>query len=309
MSADDKNKDLLQRAREVLAGEYRSAGAFNESFDADEPIRVPSPTADVGEYTFSRSEALFWLDPVAYADERAAWNNKTIQDRHGDALKLLKGSGLSTEFAHLVEAVQRNRIVPFVGAGMSRPMDFPLWIEALQSISGRLPDFQIGAFNAALGANDYLTAAQCLLDHDAAIVANYIRTTFGRCAPRGPVTRLPGFSRGCIVTTNFDPVIEQVFKDANRQLDAYMHGTQEHNFFARLARGERCILKLHGDAESQPTHVFTKAQYEASYGATTDFSKPLPKALRQVFIGHSLLFLGCSLEADRTLSLFAEVKS
>ena len=33
----------------------------------------------------------------------------------------------------------------------------------------------------------------------------------------------------------------------------------------------------------------------------------LPKALRQIFISHSLLFLGCSLEQDKTLDLFKSV--
>lgn len=38
------------------------------------------------------------------------------------------------------------------------------------------------------------------------------------------------------------------------------------------------------------------------------FQRSLPKALRQIFISNSLLFLGCSLEQDWTLDLFRRVK-
>ncbi|MEI6150502.1 MAG: SIR2 family protein, partial [bacterium] len=50
------------------------------------------------------------------------------------------------------------------------------------------------------------------------------------------------------------------------------------------------------------------SQYTEAYGSPDfDFTKPLPKALRQIFVSHSLLFLGCSLEQDRTLTLFQKV--
>ena len=87
-----------------------------------------------------------------------------------------------------------------------------------------------------------------------------------------------------------------------------MHGTQAgNNFVQRLLRGERCILKLHGDAGQANTHVFTRAQYQAAYGEPLAFQHQLPRALRQIFISHSLLFLGCSLEQDKTLDLFKSV--
>ena len=83
-----------------------------------------------------------------------------------------------------------------------------------------------------------------------------------------------------------------------------MHGTQDHNFFPRLVRGDRCLLKLHGDAESDTTHILTAEQYELAYGKPFDFQKSLPKALRQIYISQSLLFLGCGLEQDWTMELF-----
>jgi hypothetical protein len=37
----------------------------------------------------------------------------------------------------------------------------------------------------------------------------------------------------------------------NLAFDGYIHGTQQHNFFSRLVRGQRCLLKLHGDADDR----------------------------------------------------------
>ncbi|MDO8414200.1 MAG: SIR2 family protein, partial [Gallionellaceae bacterium] len=124
----------------------------------------------------------------------------------------------------------------------------------------------------------------------------------------GPILLLPRFAQGCIVTTNFDDAIEKTYEKDAGKFEAYMHGTQDHNFFQRLVRGDRCLLKLHGDAENFATHILTKAQYEEAYGEPFDFHKPLPKALRQIYISQSLLFLGCSLDQDWTLELFKKAK-
>ena len=89
-----------------------------------------------------------------------------------------------------------------------------------------------------------------------------------------------------------------------------MHGTQTQNLFAaKLIQGERCILKLHGTVNDPETYIFSKAQYNSAYGddASFDYTRPLAKTLRQIFVSHSLLFLGCSLEQDRILSLFQDV--
>jgi hypothetical protein len=124
----------------------------------------------------------------------------------------------------------------------------------------------------------------------------------------GPLALLPRIARGCVITTNFDDAIEQVYRRDGVEFRAYMHGTQDHNFFPRLVRGDRCLLKLHGDADNPATYILSRAQYAAGYGEPFDFHNPLPKALRQVFVSQSLLFLGCSLEQDWTLELFEQAK-
>jgi hypothetical protein len=304
MSPADKREDpLVREAIRLLNEEYEASQDFNESFEADEPVRI-------GRLEFPKSRALFWLDRDAYYESQEEWKDHSLQEEHDPCFKLLRAHGLETPFAELLAAVERGRVVPFVGAGMSKPMGMPLWGEALKELLGRLPGADTAAINAQIDAGQYLAAAQALVEHDNVQTSNFVRTRYRvqKIKLAGPMVLLPRIAKGCVITTNFDDAIEQVYERDDVRFDAYMHGTQEHNFFQRLVRGDRCLLKLHGDADNAVTHILTQAQYDNSYGNPFDFHKPLPKALRQVFVSQSLLFLGCSLEQDWTLELFERAK-
>lgn len=181
-----------------------------------------------------------------------------------------------------------------------------MWGEALRKLAQKLDELGVADIAPLMAQYDYLQAAQLLHEASADQVRHFIKTEFRqRGAITGPMLLLPDLARGCIVTTNFDSVIEDLFRERGHALDGYMYGTQPGNAFVqRLLRGERCILKLHGDARQENSYVFTQAQYEAAYGQPLAFQNQLHRALRQIFISHSLLFLGCSLEQDKTLELF-----
>lgn len=304
------HEDLLTEAVRLLGNQYDARPEFNAFFDGDEPLSVPSPRLDVGEYQYERSKVLFWLDREAYDDERAAWENDVRLARHQDALTLVRSQGLVAPYRDLLVAVALGRVVPFVGAGMSKPMGMPLWREALKELLGLLPGANVDEINAQIDSGKYLAAAQSMVEHDAIQVQNFVNTKYRvqEIKLAGPMLLLPGIAKGCVITTNFDDAIEQIYRTRKIEFSAYMHGTQEHNFFRRLVRGDHCLLKLHGDADNSATHILTQAQYADSYGNPLDFHKPLPKALRQLYVSQSLLFLGCSLEQDRTLELFDQAK-
>lgn len=304
MNPADKRDDLLVReAIRLLNDEYETSKVFNESFDSDEPIKI-------GRLEFQRSKALFWLDRDAYYEAQEEWRNDSLQEQHEPCVKLLRDHSLETPFTELLAAVERGRIVPFVGAGMSKPMGMPLWGDALKELLGRLPGAENAGISTLIDAGQYLEAAQLLVEHDAIQTTNFVRTKYRvqKIKLHGPMELLPRIAKGCIITTNFDDAIEKIYARGEVHFDAYMHGTQEHNFFPRLVRGDRCLLKLHGDGDNPATHILTQGQYADGYGKPFDFHKPLPKALRQVFVSQSLLFLGCSLEQDWTLDLFGQAK-
>lgn len=290
--------DLLGEAVKVLEKQYEENKDFNSFFDEEGPLYL-------GEYEYERSRTLFWLDREAYENERRVWEDNSYQELHKEIIDLISNSGLVAPFQDLLAAVERGRVVPFVGAGMSRPMGMPLWAEALEKLVERIPGADKVKILKLIEEGRYLDAAQYLYECDAVQVKNFIRTAYRRnkLNPSESMRLLPRIGNGCVITTNFDDAIEQTYHLEGMEFRAYMHGTQEHNFFPRLARGERCLLKLHGDADDPATHILTQEQYADAYGSPFDFKKPLPKALRQVFISQSLLFLGCSLEQDWTLEL------
>lgn len=298
MTGPDDDGTLIGRAVELLTQRYEESRPFNEFIDSEGSI-------EIGSGSYSRSRGLYWLDRGAYVAEKSAWESRESEARHERALGLIRDGALENTFADLLQAVERDRLVPFVGAGISKCMGMPLWSEALERLLARLPNADQATVQALLNQRDYLQAAQLLAEHDPFQTAAFIRTTYRsqRLRLAGPVLHLPKFAKGCVVTTNFDDALEKTYEQCQQQFQHYMHGTQEHNFFTRMVRGDRCILKLHGDAENDATHILTRQSYDDAYGTPFDFSKPLPKALRQIYVSQSLFFVGCSLDGDWTLDL------
>ncbi|MEW5623404.1 SIR2 family protein [Pseudomonas putida] len=301
--------DLVEQLETVLQTAYETNESFNGAIDESDVLEVKSLKEANQGYFYKASEVLYWVDRKAYIDELDHWKGKRQIDEHEAAIQYIRDSDQRAVFLDLVDAIRRGRIAPFVGAGLSKSCEYPMWGDALRKIAQRLDGLGVQDIEPLMQQYDYLQAAQVLYEASAQQVEHFIRTEFQqRHAIRGPVTLLPDLASGCIVTTNFDTVIEDLFREKGQPLDGYMHGTQAgNNFVQRLLRGERCILKLHGDAGQPNTHVFTQAQYQAAYGEPLAFQNQLPRALRQIFISHSLLFLGCSLEQDKTLDLFKSV--
>lgn len=304
-----ENRLIVDKVEEVLQAAYLSNQEFNTVLDEVEPLSFKSLRDPDHEYLVKVSDALYWVERDAYLDELDHWEGQRQVDQHEAATAFIKDSDQQAVFLDLVDAVRYGRIAPFVGAGLSTACGYPMWGEALRKIAKKLNGLDVQDIEPLMAQYDYLQAAQVLHDAAAEQVQHFIKTEFRqRGAIDGPVRLLLELANGCIVTTNFDTVIEDLFRDQGHPLDGYMHGTQAgNNFVQRLLRGERCILKLHGDAGQANTHVFTLAQYQAAYGEPFAFQKQLPRALRQIFISHSLLFLGCSLEQDKTLDLFKSV--
>ncbi|MFK5926972.1 MAG: SIR2 family protein [Desulfuromusa sp.] len=307
---------LIDRVEQALKTVFDLNENFNEALNGDEPLVLCSLKDPGGEYRFEASEILYWVDRNAYIDELEYWDGEKAKEKHQCAIQFLTASDQESTFRDLIESIRRHRVSPFIGAGVSKAANYPMWGEALMRIVGKLEGVDFDSIEQHLEAFDYLGAAQILYDASPEQVNRYIRTEFRlkydpedkKPSLPAVVRILPKIAQGCIVTTNFDSLIEESFKLANKPLDGYMHGLQPgHNFVQRLLRGERCILKLHGDAPQENTYVFTKSQYESAYGDPIDFSKQLPKALRQIYISNSLLFLGCSLDQDKTLDLFKAV--
>lgn len=301
---------------------------FHAALNGDEPLSVKGLSAvgdEPNDYFVDTSEVLFWHDPTAYIDELERWEDQKVLGTYAETREYIVNSDQANVFKRLIESIKRKRISPFVGAGLSAPCGFPLWGAALSKVTRKLEGVSKSDQGAMLPALEYLEevkqridnweyldAAQLLYENHRTHIERFVLDTFDGAHSKnieGPARLVPKLSDGCIITTNFDELIEKAFLQENKAIEGYMHGTQSQNQFAsKLIQGERCILKLHGNFNSPESYIFSKSQYDDAYGnGSLDYTKPLAKILRQIFISHSLLFLGCSLEKDRTLELFIDV--
>lgn len=206
-------------------------------------------------------------------------------------------------------------VIPFVGAGLSIPFGFPAWGSFLLDQAK-----QAGVekkIRQMLNAGEYEQAAETLLFerayqafHDA------IDSSFGshKLADKnlkGAVSSLPQLAAGPVITTNFDHVLETVFRQSNTPFERIVWGAKADLVTMALNRQQRILLKLHGDADDITERVLTKTDYQKHYGSadgsTIDLSLPLPRLLHQVLVSRPLLFLGCSLQQDRTVTILARV--
>jgi hypothetical protein len=154
-----------------------------------------------------------------------------------------------------------------------------------------------------LGSNDYEGAASALLQRlgDSGFNERYEAAYAEVRDIEGGVKYLPRITDQCVITTNFDGVLERLF-----HFNHIISGRDADAFCRLLADGEPTLLKLHGNFFPVTGRILTTAEYADAYGAAVkvDLSKPLPRALRRVFSHYSMLFVGCSMGADRTQAVF-----
>jgi len=106
-------------------------------------------------------------------------------------------------------------VIPFVGAGLSKPLGFPLWAEflleqgELAKISERMRSrIQRGEYEEAA---DDLQEARGVRRFEDAISASFEGGESRVGQAQYAVDLLPSLTAGPVITTNFDPVLERVF--------------------------------------------------------------------------------------------------
>jgi HEAT repeat protein len=198
-------------------------------------------------------------------------------------------------------------VVPFVGAGMSVDTGLPDWRRFLMdqagegSVAERVGDL--------LNQGKYEEAAQAIHDHRSAIqFQEAVERTFGQAAlktrtPQGAVLCLPRLASGPVITTNVDSVLETVFAHSGPpgRFAEVIEGVRIDLARKAFHRNDHVLLKLHGDASDRTHRVLTLQDYNEKYGVSQRL-----KALFEFTLTRRLLFLGCSLQMDRTVEVLRE---
>jgi hypothetical protein len=210
------------------------------------------------------------------------------------------------------ELVQQQRLVPFVGAGMSNPI-YPLWQELLVDfIRDRHWRDQYGRATANQLIREFkFEKAASLLNHE--FEESFTATIYERlgnhrikrrqnCLNTMPVRLLPKLFTGLVITTNFDRVLEWVYGGESEPVLPPFDG-RPGQWRALARRRHDHLIKMHGCVSEERDIVFTEESYDEFYGA--DLQGESANFIREVLEAQEVLFLGCGLRQDRTLDLIA----
>ncbi len=257
---------------------------------------------------FLRAQILRELAPEAYELAFDDWQETRRMQLLEKAESILGSYDNEQRFEQLALAFRAGGMMPFIGAGMSHSSGFPLWTAFLFQLCS---ESHVSSDELEVLVNDgqYEEAAQLLHDDlGPALFNENVQATFARkWDPVGPITYLPRlFPRGSILTTNFDGLIERVYEDSDEDdqgIDRVINGRGLDEVLRQIAGGTRLLVKLHGDCRQASERIVLKDEYDVAY-ADED---TVGNFFNRVVFGQTLLFLGCSLSADRTVSMMKQV--
>lgn len=211
-------------------------------------------------------------------------------------------------FKDLKELQKEFFLVPFVGAGVSAFLGFPTWKDFLDK---EFKTYLEGYLDGIPGEMDYYQAASHLCDKLTEVYFyDDVRKTYGgkwtkeewdnnlQKISKQSAHWLPKLFDSLIITTNFDQALQHIYQSYTVS-DPSKHEPLNH----ALRKGKPLIFKIHGDISDSENIVFTEESYETHYS----HGSPLRQALERVFKDKTLLFLGCSLNKDKTVELWQNI--
>ena len=140
------------------------------------------------------------------------------------------------------------------------------------------------------------------------VFAQEIRDAFSKTGRLEEITlQISGLFSDTLITTNYDRLLEQSFDTGPGEEVQVIDST---GAMTRPDPDKVTIIKLHGYILAPQRCILGKKQYDDAYGEThLNLSKPIPKLLQYYYMTSSLLFIGCSLNNDRTIQVFKAVKA
>jgi hypothetical protein len=256
---------------------------------------------------FKRHDVLVGMDTDAHAAVFSDWTDQTIIASKDRAREFLLATGCLDRFRQLCHRQRQGNILPFVGAGMSVASGFLLWGDFLKSLIHDAPEIRDGV-EKHIDMGEYEEAAQLVRDTlGDGVLTEEIHNRLGSHQQRssGPVNLLPSLFISEVVTTNFDYVLTKAYANAGCNFSHEFCGSQLREAPRKLASDPHCLLRLHGEAEAAHGRVLTLDEYRLNY----EDRGALPDVLNALAGVRGFLFLGCSLQTDRTYEALREMKA
>ena len=298
-----------QVSLEELAGVGKNP-RFDEKLDDedDDEIEVIYKRGDIKISLAKPSRAVYFGDKVVYDQEAGLFR----QGELADILRLQEYPRNDQYFGDLQRSFRHGIVIPFIGAGMSVSAGCPSWRQYLINLCREVHLDEPSIVARLDDQSDYEGVMEEIIH---ALGLHRFERDFERDFNKidlanSAVAILPKLFSKCAITTNFDRVTEEAWSKEGIPFREKVFGRGNTGaFFRAVASGDRYLVKLHGNLDSPGERVLRKTEYDLGYGegGNIHFESPLPKLLRRLYMSYSLLFLGCSLAADRTMQTFMRV--
>jgi hypothetical protein len=290
---------------------YEYFSDFNEWIDGDDgiEIRLRNGIDDLS----NPSKAFFASDLEAYNQEFKAFRNQRksevlgeeyINNTFGDSHWYERNL---ERFEQLENCLIEGTVVPFIGAGLSVECSFPTWKAHLIQ-QGRTCGLDAAHVIDLLDNGHYEAVIEEIeaIGHRDAFIQE-IKDVFSKTGKITQTTlRLSELFTDTLITTNYDHILLQAFETGEADKIQLLDST---NILEQPDSKKVTIIKLHGDIRQPANCIISKNQYNEAYGnGSLNLSNPIPKVLSYHYRTSSLLFLGCSLNRDRTMEVFQAVK-
>jgi SIR2-like domain len=265
---------------------------------------------EVAGFTWESAEVFQTMAAGPHGDYEATFTGYVqdkIQESKMRAAEFLRETQCLERFRALSARMNNGHVVPFVGAGMSVASGHLTWGAFLLSLLADAPQIRADV-QVMLARGDYEQAAQ--LVHDTLqphVLAEEIANKLGRhrLNTAGPVCLLPRLFQSEVLTTNLDYVLTHVYRGAQLPFVQEFCGTRLGDARNRIGNAPHCLLRLHGDSETSDGRVLTRAEYDAYYQGGVS----LTNILAALIGTRSLLFIGSSLQSDRTYAALRDIRA
>lgn len=285
---------------------------FNEWLESDDTtyLREANKIAGLSQ----PSKALFAGDREAYEQVFKTYRKRRRHEALGKAYLCDQFEDdhwfqrNTARFDQLANCLAAGDVVPFIGAGLSVEGGFPSWKEHLRT-QGRTAGVDQNHIEELLTNGQYETIIEEIEEKRGRdVFIQEIRDVFSRTGEITDTTmHLAELFTDTVITTNYDRLLEQVYDTGAENAFQIINGMS--NALEKPIADRVSIIKLHGDIQNSARCILSKNQYDDSYGNDDlDMSLPIPKLLSYYYRNSSLLFLGCSLNQDRTMQVFKAVK-
>lgn len=280
---------------------------LRHQFEEQLELEVTSTSeVKIGETTFTPVDILK-ADLVAYENEFIAWKDGIWLPRQDEVLdEILNVHANRKRFVEVTSALLNGQLVPLIGSGMSVPTGLPQWSAFLRSIC-KHSSLPVRDLEAMLAGGQFEEAVDALaaampgrlfderIEHDLRID--------DPAAIIGAVQFMPELFDTLCLTTNLDDLLERLYERVERPFSHALNGQSIADYRQIKGGSKRTLLKLHGDCRQRRGRVLGRAEYDAAY--TT--GSPVRDELELIYRNNSVLCIGCSLGADRTVNLLADI--